>query len=149
MKRRLEITPSLCIGCKTCELSCSFFHAKDKNNLAKSRIVVIKTSETSYFPYTCLQCVEPGCVKACLVDALKRNDKTGAIDHDEEKCISCMACVTACPFGNIIVDTLARSVVKCDLCGGDPMCAKFCPSKALRFGEAKTEKGEESVYVVG
>ena len=26
---------------------------------------------------------------------------------------------------------------KCDLCGGDPLCAQFCPRGALRFGEAE------------
>jgi Fe-S-cluster-containing hydrogenase component 2 len=30
-------------------------------------------------------------------------------------------------------DTIRRKVFKCDLCDGDPQCAKFCPQKALQF----------------
>jgi len=130
--KRLHVTPTLCIGCKTCELACGFFHSEDKKTPAKARIVVVETGEKSFVPYTCFQCVEPGCVKVCPVEALKKNDKTGAIVLDEDKCIRCMACVSGCPFGNIVVVD-GRKVIKCDLCGGDPLCAKFCPSKALEF----------------
>jgi Fe-S-cluster-containing hydrogenase component 2 len=31
------------------------------------------------------------------------------------------------------IDTAARKVIKCDLCDGDPMCVKFCETKALQF----------------
>ena len=133
--KRLEITPSTCIGCKTCELSCAFFHAKVKSRLAKPRISVIKTGETAFIPYTCFQCVDPGCEKACPVGALTRNSKTGAIDLNEDVCIRCMACVTACPFGNIYMD--AGKVTKCDLCQGDPACAKFCPTGTLQYKNTK------------
>jgi Fe-S-cluster-containing hydrogenase component 2 len=26
-----------------------------------------------------------------------------------------------------------KVALKCDLCGGDPQCARFCPSRALIF----------------
>jgi Fe-S-cluster-containing hydrogenase component 2 len=42
-------------------------------------------------------------------------------------------CAIACPFGNITIEPVILNVIKCDLCNGDPVCAKFCPSKALEF----------------
>ena len=40
-----------------------------------------------------------------------------------------------CPFGNITYDEQEAKIIKCDLCGGDPACAKFCPSGAVAFEE--------------
>jgi Fe-S-cluster-containing hydrogenase component 2 len=44
-----------------------------------------------------------------------------------------MACVTACPFGNMHADEMGKAVVKCDLCKGAPKCALFCPTKTLEY----------------
>ena len=52
---------------------------------------------------------------------------------DHEKCIGCKACMNACPLGNIGVNTEKHEMHKCDLCGGDPMCAKHCPTGAITF----------------
>ena len=83
-----------------------------------------------WVPVVCLQCEDAACVKSCLVDALRRNPETGAIDLNDEKCVKCMACVAACPFGCALLDDTHNTVIKCDLCGGDPVCAHFCPTKA-------------------
>ena len=42
----------------------------------------------------------------------------------------------ACPFGAMHIGPRGRAE-KCDLCGGDPLCAQFCPRGALRFAEAE------------
>jgi carbon-monoxide dehydrogenase iron sulfur subunit len=36
------------------------------------------------------------------------------------------------------IDTKKGKVLKCDLCGGEPVCAKFCDPKALQFVKATT-----------
>ncbi len=130
--RKLNITPERCIGCRTCELSCSFAHA-DKNKFGRSRINVFNFSETLNMPITCLQCEDAACVKACQYNALTRNEKTGAIELNEKKCVKCSACLGACPFGNVLLENNSGRFVKCDLCLGEPMCAKFCPSKTLEY----------------
>gem|GEM_PF-3194712 len=47
-------------------------------------------------------------------------------------------CISACPMGNITFSTFQRKIVKCNLCGGDPKCAKICPSGAIQYVEGTT-----------
>ena len=133
MKYRFIVNPDLCTGCRTCELACSFTHAIE-NHRSITRINPLDGGyKDLWVPVVCLQCEEAACVKSCLVDALKRNPETGAIELNQEVCVKCMACVAACPFGCAILDTQHNMIVKCDLCGGDPACAHFCPTKALQW----------------
>ncbi len=127
------VTPNLCTGCLTCELACSFAHQVGGKR-GHSRIIVLDSGiKDLWIPVTCLQCDDPACVKSCLVDALRLNPETGAVELNQEKCVRCMACVAACPFGCTLLDSQHNMIVKCDLCGGDPVCAHFCPTKALTF----------------
>jgi Fe-S-cluster-containing dehydrogenase component len=45
-------------------------------------------------------------------------------------------CTIACPFGTVNYETASGKVAKCDLCGGDPWCAKACPTGAITYIEA-------------
>ncbi len=133
MTHRFIVTPNLCIGCRTCELACSFRHAVN-GKPGQTRIFALPgPMKEMWVPVTCLQCEDPACAKSCLVDAISRNEETGAMEIDQEKCVKCMACVAACPFGCSIHDQQHDMIVKCDLCGGDPACAQFCPTKALVY----------------
>ncbi|UCE25889.1 MAG: 4Fe-4S dicluster domain-containing protein [Candidatus Zixiibacteriota bacterium] len=142
MKNRFIVNPDLCTGCRTCELACSFTHAIEGLR-GQTRIYPLDGGfKDLWIPVVCLQCDDAACVKSCLVDALRRNSETGAIDLNQEVCVKCMACVAACPFGCSVVDQQHKLVVKCDLCGGDPACAHFCPTKALKWNpiEPQTRK---------
>ena len=132
MMFRFEVNPSLCTGCRTCELACAFTHTKDQKP-GRSRIYPLGYAPDEYVPVTCLQCDEAACIKSCMFDALRRNEKTGAVELNPERCVKCEACVAACPFGCALVDEVHKEIVKCDLCGGDPACARFCPTKALVY----------------
>jgi Fe-S-cluster-containing hydrogenase component 2 len=46
-------------------------------------------------------------------------------------------CLLACPYGVIRFDVAAPVARKCDLCGGDPSCVKYCISGALQYVEAE------------
>jgi len=39
----------------------------------------------------------------------------------------------ACPYGNISIHKDERKMLKCDLCGGDPECVKFCATGAIQY----------------
>ncbi|MDD5309152.1 MAG: 4Fe-4S dicluster domain-containing protein [Deltaproteobacteria bacterium] len=132
MDKTYVLVPRKCIGCRTCELACSFVHSND-GKLGRSRIHVHPIAEGHFIQMNCLQCVEAACVKVCPTKALARSEDTGAVRLLEGRCIGCALCATACPFGHIHFDRPAGLPVKCDLCGGEPACAKFCPSKALEM----------------
>ena len=132
MKKILRITPDRCTGCRTCELACAFSHSETFTP-SRPRINTHACGEEKFVPVLCLQCDEAKCVAVCPTLALRLNRETGAIEHHEERCIRCRSCVKACPFGNIFWDDTLEVVVKCDLCGGKPICAAFCPTKTLEY----------------
>jgi carbon-monoxide dehydrogenase iron sulfur subunit len=139
MKKRLIVTPERCIGCRTCELSCAFVHAKGVEHLGKSRVNVYTLKPERHMPVLCLQCEEAACQKVCPTEALQRNPWTMAIEVIEEKCIRCRMCTVACPFGNITMEPASGTAAKCDLCKGQPACARFCPTRALEYATESQE----------
>ena len=133
VNKRLIVTPARCNGCKSCELACAFYHSDEKNVPGVSRIKVYSYTEEVNSPVVCQQCDDAACVRVCPTQALALNETSGVVEFDKDKCIHCKMCAVACPFGNIVYDKRTDDVVKCDNCGGDPVCAKFCPTDALVF----------------
>jgi carbon-monoxide dehydrogenase iron sulfur subunit len=133
MEKVLKIDYQKCTGCRLCELVCSVSH-HGVSNPARSRIKVVKwESEGLYVPMTCQQCEDAPCISVCPVKATSRDETSGFVVIDYEKCIGCRSCVTVCPFGARSYSTIDKMVLKCDLCGGDPQCARFCEVKAVEF----------------
>ena len=89
----------------------------------------------------CNHCDMPACLGKCPQGALTKDDETGAVLRDEEKCIGCGTCVAACPYGAPKVDAEKGKSVKCDMChdrvaaGQMPVCVEACPLRALDFGD--------------
>jgi anaerobic carbon-monoxide dehydrogenase iron sulfur subunit len=132
MKSRsvLVIDPEKCTGCRVCETVCTFKH---EGYVApkEARISVIKDEVTGVdIPVVCQQCERPLCMEVCPSLSISRNAVTGAVEIDENRCIGCGMCVMACPIGGITV-TPRKKMRKCDLCKGDPTCAKYCPGGAI------------------
>ena len=128
----IAYNPENCAGCRTCMAVCSLYHEGSVwPDLARIQVIapVLKIFETE--AYTCKQCEGPECLYACPVEgALYIDATTGARVIDPEKCIGCKLCMEACPqYPNtpIRYDAQREICVKCDLCGGDPLCVKFCP----------------------
>ncbi|MBI2945458.1 MAG: 4Fe-4S dicluster domain-containing protein [Candidatus Wallbacteria bacterium] len=138
---RLHVSPKLCSGCRSCEMACSYAHAEVEARVAGGlgglrpglpRVRVAATGTGAFVPILCFQCDEARCVGSCKYGALERSPRTGAIEVDEGRCTLCGVCAAACPFGNMERELSRRAMVKCDLCKGEPACAKFCPTGALR-----------------
>jgi len=136
VRKFLVIEPEKCTGCRICELVCCFHHTKEFNP-KRARIAVLRDEEAGInIPMVCQQCEIPLCEEACPTGATYRDEKTGAILIDEEKCIGCRMCIYACPFGGPSIDPFTMMTIKCDLCGGNPQCAKYCPRKAVEYLKA-------------
>jgi Fe-S-cluster-containing dehydrogenase component len=83
----------------------------------------------------CLHCEEPPCTAACPEEAISKDRKTGTVSIDYDKCMNHLTCIPACPYGALTIDPIDRRVIECDLCGGDPICAKVCPVGVIQFVE--------------
>ncbi|AYO29958.1 4Fe-4S dicluster domain-containing protein [Biomaibacter acetigenes] len=135
MGKILTISPDKCIGCRSCELICSFSKIQAFNPKS-ARISVLAFDDVAVsVPVMCMQCDEPSCMKVCPVSAIAKIPD-GTVLIDDKKCIGCKMCISACPLGNISYSFQERKIVKCNLCDGEPKCAEFCPSGAIQFKEA-------------
>jgi Fe-S-cluster-containing hydrogenase component 2 len=132
MEKILLISPEKCIGCGSCETACSFAN-EGEFRPSMSRIQVFRFDMGINVPMTCLQCEDAPCASVCKTGALVRDEETGVVNIDEDKCIGCRMCVMACPFGNISYSSEKKTSFKCDQCGGDPQCAEFCPTGAIKY----------------
>ncbi len=132
MEYLLLLDPNKCRGCSTCEIVCSQKHELECNP-KRSRIRVVKEEMLgTYIPVVCQQCEKPVCKDVCPTKALYEDPKLGIL-VDEGSCVGCRLCTLACPLGGISIDHGRRVAVKCDLCEGDPLCSKFCPSDAIKY----------------
>lgn len=126
-----------CIGCGSCEAVCDFIHE------GKPFIKLYRTAIGLDIPISCFHCRKAPCIDVCPTGAMTR-DKEGAVYVIESKCIGCMACLYACPFGIPELDARSGISIKCDLCksyrvsGLEPACSSICPTNAIVYGlEAK------------
>ncbi|NWF86746.1 4Fe-4S dicluster domain-containing protein [Candidatus Bathyarchaeota archaeon] len=130
-KRFLFLDLDACTGCRSCMAACSLLK-EQASGLGKSRLWVPKMDGICLaVPVVCEQCANAPCENVCPTRAITRDTKTGALLVDAQKCIGCKECVWACPFGAITVRK--GLAIKCDLCDGDPECAKVCIPKAIQF----------------
>lgn len=135
MKKRLKIFPEKCIGCRSCEIACSF-EKEGQFKPSHSRIrLLISEEDGMRFLTACFQCDEAPCVKSCPVEAITKEEETGLVRVSQDICTGCGECISTCPFGGLFFDDEEGKAKKCDLCEGEPACIDFCPTGAIQYGE--------------
>jgi Fe-S-cluster-containing hydrogenase component 2 len=138
LEKTIQVDIEKCVGCRACEVACSLRNV-GKSNPTRSKIRVIRYEKRGEFhnfvPMICQQCSTPLCMEACPVNAITRNPETGAMVVSEQTCVGCKVCTVACPIGGVSIDPVTNVAFKCDLCGGDPECVKYCEPKAISYVE--------------
>jgi anaerobic carbon-monoxide dehydrogenase iron sulfur subunit len=86
-------------------------------------------------PHICRQCVPAPCAEVCPVDAFAENQNSSILVIDREGCVGCQQCIGGCPFGMVVFNKETETAMKCDLCGGDPICVRYCPTGAIVIDE--------------
>ncbi len=146
-----------CLGCKSCELACAVEHSETRALFSVifeveppvARVFVEAGTEFN-FPLQCRHCEDPWCVKACISGALQRDEVTGLVLHDRDRCIGCWMCVMTCPFGVITRDRQKKIALKCDRCPNldIPACVSACPTRAITLEEIPVYlKGQRKEYL--
>jgi formate dehydrogenase iron-sulfur subunit len=146
------IDVSRCAGCQNCERACiqaNNLHPtpEEQRRLSAQNYTFVDERQVGAdqkrtIKRQCMHCVEPACVAACTVGALKRSPN-GPVVADTAKCIGCRYCQYACPFGvpQFEWQNTLGVVRKCTSCverlaqGQAPACTTACPSGALKFGQ--------------
>ena len=139
MQKSLHIDPDKCTGCLQCELACSHVN-EGVFNPAKSRIKVFNFHDQGRMvPYTCTQCDEAWCMRACPVDAItldSRDRRQGGLRRSAWAARSAPLPAPSAPS----ITTPTGKVIKCDLCEGDPACATACPTDAITYIDANLDR---------
>ena len=173
-----------CIGCHTCAVAC-----KAENGLPDgvwwNRILtdgsgaidaprgVYPNLSIGFIPLACQHCENPACVKVCPVGATYKDEETGIVRQDYDKCIGCRMCMAACPYtgvrsfnwdepkyaigfatGDAAVPAHQKHTVeKCTMCwhltakGEEPECISACLTRARYWGDFNDPNSEVSKLI--
>ena len=180
----MVIDTKYCIGCWCCSGAC-----KIENNLPEgiwwNRILTDggETMDTpagifpdlrmGFVPLSCQHCENPACVKVCPVGATYKDDETGVVRQDYDKCIGCRMCMAACPYSGVrsfnwsepkfatefalgdidVPKHQKHTVEKCTMCwhrlarGEEPACIRVCSARVRTFGDFDDANSEVSKLI--
>lgn len=134
-----------CVGCMACIAACK---AENEVPPAHFRTRVIEQVEGK-FPELrmeqrselCMHCDNPPCVYNCPTRASYKDDKTGMVLLDKDRCVGCKACIAACPYDVRYTHPETGVVDKCTFCshrveaGQQPACVTTCVGQSRIFGD--------------
>lgn len=131
----IAVHPEKCDGCGKCVEVCSWTKAESADPRESCIRLCHDEENEQYGIALCRQCAEPRCVDCCPSGALSKDESTGIVTRDEERCVSCGLCTLACVSGGISAGPSPEEIKKCDLCAGDPECVRVCTRGALEYNK--------------
>src|SRR5512140_839163 len=165
-----------CIGCDACTVACKQENGTPMDTFF-ARVLNVEVGtypsvERLYVPVRCNHSDDAPCPKGCPNKAIVRRPD-GIVLVDQDRCRGTGACVSACPYGNIILSDADKWYLKaepyeeefvkprlkpqvarkCTYCahrvddGLDPACVVACPTTARIFGDLDDPDSVISVYV--
>jgi anaerobic carbon-monoxide dehydrogenase iron sulfur subunit len=149
--KRIYCKIEKCLACRSCELACAAAHSDSKDlvealkeiRTPRSRIHIEYIDDKGEMrreraiAIQCRHCEEPACAQACISGGIRKDEKTGEIIVNLEKCVGCWSCIMVCPVGAIVKNDNLHQALKCDNCPDleTPACIIACPTSALEFIE--------------
>ena len=127
-------------------IACAYFY--HPNNAGMNDLKEIAT-----FALLCRHCEDKPCVKACVHEALEKQEDGSVLRHNL-RCVACGSCVAACPFGVINPDIISYISGTCDQCieSGDqePPCISSAPAGVLHWIDAGSPYlADADVHMIG
>jgi len=152
-----------CIGCHSCTVACRTWNELPLDIVYNPVVTEGIKGEwpnvhRNWVPTLCMHCEKPACVPVCPTGA-SQQDEDGTVWIDYDKCMACLACVNACPYGmrdqSKLQPVLHRFVRKCTFCRdrramdptADPYCVQTCHQKARIFGDLDDPNSEVSKLI--
>jgi Fe-S-cluster-containing dehydrogenase component len=176
MRYGMVIDLQKCVGCNACSIACRQEHGTP-SGILWSRVLIketgkLPTTRFEFQPLLCMHCDNPPCETVCPTGATQKLEN-GIVVVDQDKCIGCRYCMTACPYSARYFnytqpnsyfpgqdqtayeaakfsEHTAGTVEKCNFCvdrveaGLDPACVMACPAKARYFGDLDDPNSEVS-----
>ena len=145
-----------CIGCHSCSI-----HCKTENEVPvgvyRAWVKYVDNGtypdvRRNFLPRLCNHCEHPMCYRVCPTKATYKRDD-GAVLIDNDKCIGCRSCITACPYDARFINPVTKTADKCTFCvhrvdkGLIPSCVQGCIGRARIFGDLNDPNSEISRYL--
>lgn len=158
---------TLCVGCQACMSACkvankmpietedTFKRSDRPPDLSAKTLNIIKRYQDgngtakdqekdgyAFIKRQCMHCLDPSCVSACPVSALRKDALNGIVSYNKDACIGCRYCQIACPFNipKFQWESTTPEIIKCQLCnhllkdGKYAACCTACPTGASLYG---------------
>ena len=180
----MAIDTRRCVGCNACTTACKMANnvpagvfwtraLTDGGDAPDTPAGTFPSVRMSYLTVGCQHCENPACVKVCPVGATYRDEATGIVRQDYDKCIGCRMCMSACPYTGVrsfnweepqyfldfptgdpaVPAHEKHTVEKCTMCwhrqaqGLQPQCVVSCPTHARFWGDLNDPDSEVSRLV--
>ena len=135
MRYGMVIDLKRCSGCKTCSVVCKVAN-NIPNDIIWNRVLTEggnapdtaggtwDNPEMQHWPVACQHCENPACTKVCPVGATWKDEQTGIVRQDYDKCIGCRMCLAACPYTGVRSFNWEEPAYYADFALGDADAAK-------------------------